>query len=208
MKSYPHCVKSKTTVIFTTVGIWNLTWITYEIWYGKFYRIYHQHNMGYWQNNRGAVVRLQALVWNCSVLHRVQTGSMAYPASYSMGREGSFPEIQRTRREADNVLPSSAEVKKYWSFTWTSPYVFMEWAGTILFYFNCSYKSHNNVTLHKDTCFCNHLVHNLLNMGAKNVSNRSCKRKIRHTLHWTDFPCWGWRSSRSVVPILCTTDPD
>ena len=63
---------------------------------------------------------------------------MAYPASYSMGRGSSFPEVKRTRREADNALPSCAEVKKYWSFTSTSPYVFMDRAGTILFYFNCS----------------------------------------------------------------------
>jgi hypothetical protein len=131
-------VQEDSNPIFIAVGIWNLTRITYEIWQGKCYRIYHQHSMGYWQNNRGCVVRLQALVRNCSVLQRVQTGSMAYPASYSMGRGSSFPGVKRTRREADNALPSSTEVKKNWSFTSTSPYVFIEWAGTILFYFNCS----------------------------------------------------------------------
>jgi hypothetical protein len=67
----------------------------------------------------------------------------------------------------------------------------MEWAGTTLFYFNCSY-SHNNVALHKDACFCNHLGHNLLNRGAKNVSNGRCKKKIRHALHTgRTFPAEG-----------------
>lgn len=89
-------VQEDSDPMFTAVGNWNLTWITYEIWQGKFYRIYHQHSMGYRQNNRGIVVRLQALVRNCSVLQRVQTGSMAYPASYSMGRGGSFPGVKRT----------------------------------------------------------------------------------------------------------------
>jgi hypothetical protein len=28
---------------------------------------------------------------NCSLLHSVQTGSEAYPASYPMGTGGSFP---------------------------------------------------------------------------------------------------------------------
>jgi len=83
------------------------------------------------------VVRLQVLVRNCSALQRVQTGSMAYPASYSMGKGGSFPGVKRTRCEADNALPSSAEVKKYCSFTSTTPSVFMEWAETIPFYAVC-----------------------------------------------------------------------
>jgi len=72
----------------------------------------HQHSMGYWQNNRGTVVRFQALVRNGSVLQRVQFGSMDHPASYSVGRGSSFPGVKRTRREADNALPSSAKVKK------------------------------------------------------------------------------------------------
>jgi hypothetical protein len=61
------------------------------------------------------------------VSYRVQTGSAAHPASYPMGIGGSFPEVKQTGREADHSPPSSAEVKKEWSYTSTLPYVFMTW---------------------------------------------------------------------------------
>jgi hypothetical protein len=42
----------------------------------------------------------------------VQTGSGAHPASYPMGTGGSFPGGKaRPGRDADYILPSSAEVK-------------------------------------------------------------------------------------------------
>jgi hypothetical protein len=56
--------------------------------------------------------------------HRcVQTGSGAH----SVCAGGSLPRIKRLELEADLSAPSSAEVKKAWSFTSTSPYVFMSW---------------------------------------------------------------------------------
>jgi hypothetical protein len=38
---------------------------------------------------------------------------------------GSFPEVKQQAREADHSPPSSAEVKKMWSYTSTPLYVFM-----------------------------------------------------------------------------------
>jgi hypothetical protein len=39
-----------------------------------------------------------------------------------------FPGVKRPGRKADHSPPSSAEVEKAWSYTFTLPqYVFMEW---------------------------------------------------------------------------------
>jgi hypothetical protein len=54
---------------------------------------------------------------NFSLHHRVQTGSGAYPASYSMGNRNSFLGVKRPGREADHSPPSSAEVKNALSYT-------------------------------------------------------------------------------------------
>jgi hypothetical protein len=54
-----------------------------------------------------------------------QTGSGVHPNSYKGGTGGSFPRIKRQGREADHSPPTSAEVKKMWIYTSTSPYVFM-----------------------------------------------------------------------------------
>jgi hypothetical protein len=40
---------------------------------------------------------------------------------------GIFPEIKQLKREADHSPPSSVELKNAWSYTSTSPYVFMAW---------------------------------------------------------------------------------
>jgi hypothetical protein len=58
-----------------------------------------------------ARVRFPA-VQNFSLLHGVQTGSGAHPASYPMATGGSFSEVKWQEREADHSLPSNAEVKK------------------------------------------------------------------------------------------------
>jgi hypothetical protein len=46
-----------------------------------------------------------------SVLHRVQTGVGAHPASYPMDTEECFKGVKRPRRETDYSPPSSAEAK-------------------------------------------------------------------------------------------------
>jgi hypothetical protein len=67
--------------------------------------------------------RFQAGARHFSLSYRcVQTGSGAHPASYPMGNEG-----KAAGREADHWPPSSAMVKKMWSYTSTPPYVLMAW---------------------------------------------------------------------------------
>jgi hypothetical protein len=46
-----------------------------------------------------------------SLLHNVQTGSGAHPASYPMGTGATSPELKRSGREADHYPPSSADIK-------------------------------------------------------------------------------------------------
>jgi hypothetical protein len=62
-----------------------------------------------------------------SLLHVIQTGSGAHPASYPMGTGGSFPgrEVKQQGCEADHSPPASAEVRKTWIYTSTPPYAFM-----------------------------------------------------------------------------------
>jgi hypothetical protein len=48
----------------------------------------------------------------------VQTGPVAYPASYTMGT-GSFPVVKRPGRGADHPPPTSAGVKNEYSDTFT-----------------------------------------------------------------------------------------
>jgi hypothetical protein len=47
--------------------------------------------LGYGLDDRGSRVRLPAGAGNFSLHHRVQDGSGAHPASYSMGTRCSFP---------------------------------------------------------------------------------------------------------------------
>jgi hypothetical protein len=54
---------------------------------------------------------------NFSLRHRVHDGCGAHPASYPMCTRGSFPGGKAAVREDDLSPPSSAEVKKMWSYT-------------------------------------------------------------------------------------------
>jgi hypothetical protein len=64
-----------------------------------------------------------------SLLQIVQTGSGVHLTSYKMGTGGSFPGVKRPESESDHSPPTSAEIKKKWIYTSTSPYVF---TGTTL----------------------------------------------------------------------------
>jgi hypothetical protein len=44
-----------------------------------------------------------------------------------MGTGDLSPELKRLGREADHSPPTSAQVKKTWTYTSTPPYVFMAW---------------------------------------------------------------------------------
>jgi hypothetical protein len=56
-------------------------------------------------------VRFPAEARNVSLLHKVETGSGAHPASYAIGTGGCFPGVKRQQREADYSPLSIAEVK-------------------------------------------------------------------------------------------------
>jgi hypothetical protein len=65
----------------------------------------------YWQVTGWVVwVRFPA-VQDFSILHSIQTGSGAQPASYPMGSRGSFPRVKWQGCEADHSPPFSAKVK-------------------------------------------------------------------------------------------------
>jgi hypothetical protein len=77
---------------------------------------------GYGQDDRGSRVRFPAQAGNCSLHHRVQTGSGAHPASYPIGTGGDLClEVKRAECEADHSPPSNAEVENAWSYTSTPP---------------------------------------------------------------------------------------
>jgi len=61
------------------------------------------------------------------LLHRVQTGSGAYTASYPMDTGGLSMGVKRPGRESNSSPQSSAKCKNAWSYTSTFPYVFMTW---------------------------------------------------------------------------------
>jgi hypothetical protein len=83
--------------------------------------------LGYGLDDWGSRVRFPAWAGNFSLHHRVQNGSGAHSASYTMGTRRSFPGVKRLVREADHSPPSSAEIKNEWSYTSTPQYVFMAW---------------------------------------------------------------------------------
>jgi hypothetical protein len=57
----------------------------------------------------------QTPIQNCSLLHSIQTGFGAHPASYPMGTGGCFSGVKRPRREADHspLVPKSRMVGLY-----------------------------------------------------------------------------------------------
>jgi len=56
-----------------------------------------------------------------SLRHRVQTGSGAHPASYTMGTVVLTPEIKRQGRKATDSPPPTAKIKNAWRYTYTAP---------------------------------------------------------------------------------------
>jgi hypothetical protein len=51
----------------------------------------------------------------------MSSGSGVHPTYYPMGTGGSIPGVKRPGREAGHSPPTSAEVKKMWVYTSTSP---------------------------------------------------------------------------------------
>jgi hypothetical protein len=56
-----------------------------------------------------------------SLLHVAQTGSEVHRTSYPRGTGALSPGVKRPGREIDHSPPSSADVKKMWFYTSTSP---------------------------------------------------------------------------------------
>jgi hypothetical protein len=78
----------------------------------------------YGLDDRGVGVRVP-VGSRISLLHVVQTGSGAHPASYPMGTGGFSSGVKLPGREVDHSPPTSAEVKKTWIHTPTPSYVFI-----------------------------------------------------------------------------------
>jgi len=68
--------------------------------------------IGYGLDDRMIGFSFPAGAGNFSLRHRVQTGSRAHPASYSVDSGGSFPGLKWPGREADHSPPCSAEVNE------------------------------------------------------------------------------------------------
>jgi hypothetical protein len=80
---------------------------------------------GYGLEDRGVGVRVP-VGQEFSLLHVLQTDSVAHPASYIQWVPGALSSgVKRSGREADHSPPTSAEIKKMWIYTSTTPYVFM-----------------------------------------------------------------------------------
>jgi len=56
-----------------------------------------------------------------SLCLRIQAGSGAHPASFSVGTGAFIPVVKRPGRESDHSPPSTAEVKDVWCYTSTPP---------------------------------------------------------------------------------------
>jgi hypothetical protein len=63
---------------------------------------------GYWLDGQGSIPSKGKIV---SLLHNIQAGSGAQPASYPMGTGGDFLGTKLLGLQADPFLPSSAEIK-------------------------------------------------------------------------------------------------
>jgi hypothetical protein len=59
-----------------------------------------------------------------SSLHSVETGSGAHLALHSIGTVVLAPGVKLSRREVDHSLPSCAEVKNDWCYTFSAPLYF------------------------------------------------------------------------------------
>jgi len=72
-------------------------------------------------------VRFPAGAGNFSLRHCVQTGSETTQSPIRWAPGVLFPEEKLPGCEADDLPPSSADVKNAWSYTCTDSYVLMAW---------------------------------------------------------------------------------
>jgi hypothetical protein len=130
-------------------------------------------------------------------LYRVQTGSGAHPASYSMGTGGPSLGVKRQGREVDHSLASSAEVKNGWSYASTPPSVFMAW---------CLVKHRDNLTF---TFWCR-IVSLITNFNYNLIGISICWTILLHVLTDRQFQffstmksvTWGEDDAHAVESFL------
>jgi hypothetical protein len=80
------CVASQRVFVLVVYFV-----IDSKLGYARFPHISVGLAQGYGLDDRGSRVRFPAGAGNFSLLHRVQNGSGAHPASYLVGTRGSFP---------------------------------------------------------------------------------------------------------------------
>jgi hypothetical protein len=98
--------------------------------FNRFFNLYRSWDSavgvatGYGLDGRGVGVRVP-VGGRIYLLQVVQTGSGVHPTSYPINTGALSPGVKRQGREADHSPPTSAEVKKMWTYTSTPPYAFM-----------------------------------------------------------------------------------
>jgi hypothetical protein len=76
---------------------------------------------GYGLDDRGSRIRFPVVAGNFSLHYRVQTGTGAHSASYSVGNGASSLAVKRAGREDNHSPQSSATINNAWSYTYTPP---------------------------------------------------------------------------------------
>ena len=95
-------------------------------------------NCQYFRSSHNRIAGIVNSLWagtlgNCSFIlcrgerffMKVQTGSGAHWAFYTMCTKSSLNGVKVTRPKTWPITPNSAKIIKYWSYTSTSPYAFM-----------------------------------------------------------------------------------
>ena len=120
-----HCVSvyiwiQTHTVIQRSNGMYVCMYVRMCVYIHTYIHIYVKRDRegkrpSYGLDDRG--VRIRAGATNVSPLRYVHTVSGSHHASYPMVNEDFFTGIKRPRPKAGHLLPSSTEIKNYWSST-------------------------------------------------------------------------------------------
>jgi hypothetical protein len=126
----------------------------------------------------------------------VSRKAIGTPPLLSNGHRGPHFEEKRPGREADRSPPSSAEVKKLWSYTSTPPYVLIAW---------CLIKDRGNFTSFRNAgreFTAQHWLMVSWYLSGKDIE------KGGHGAVWGTIPifsCMGWGKSRETSRIIAGT---
>jgi hypothetical protein len=125
---------SKTTVLFMNLAclcscaslfLWiglPFGFVSYERWISEPWTV----GIQFWLHPDS-----QPVAYHHSAAHSTSVSYLevrsVHPASYSMDTGGSFLGVKWPRREPKHSPPATAKVNNVWSYTSTSPHVFMAW---------------------------------------------------------------------------------